>query len=101
MNVFLKSLLIFAGAGLAFAQSPNFDYPYLVTDAEGYIVEANEYTIPCFGDWDDDGDMDLMVGVLYDGNVFYYENVSTGVAPQFTEGEIVMADGSPITVIYA
>lgn len=42
-----------------------------------------------------------MVGVLYDGNVFYYQNVSSGGAPEFAEGEIVIADGSPICVIYA
>jgi hypothetical protein len=93
------SLLFLCGA--AAAQPPNFDYPYLLTDSLGYIVEDNEYTIPCFGDWDDDGDEDMLLGVLYSGNVYFYENISAGILPEFAPGVIVMADGEPVTVVYA
>ena len=89
---------IFATA--VWAQAPNFDYPYLCTDNTGYIVECNVYTAPEFGDWDDDGDQDLMVGVFYTGNIWYYENVSTGIEPEFAPYYEIVADGSPISVSY-
>ncbi len=86
--------------GSVWAQAPNFDYGYLITNDEGYIVEGNVYDAPEFGDWDDDGDQDLMVGVFYNGNVQYYENISTGIEPEFAPYELVTADGSAIQVTY-
>ncbi len=90
--------LLFAAA--AWAQAPNFDYAYFVTNDDGYIVQGNVYDAPEFGDWDDDGDLDLMVGVFYNGNIFYYENISTGVEPVFASRDTIEADGSPISVTY-
>lgn len=87
-------------ATAAWSQAPNFDYGYLVTNEAGYIVEGNVYDAPEFGDWDDDGDVDLMVGVFYNGNVYYYENISTGIEPEYAPYEVVQADGSPIQVTY-
>ena len=82
------------------AQPPNFDYAYFVTNSEGYIVENNLYTTPCFGDWDDDGDPDMMVGVLFYGYIYYYQNVAVGGEPVFAPHSLVTADGSPISVSY-
>jgi hypothetical protein len=79
---------------------PNFDYPYWINSTEGWIIQDNYYDIPEFGDWDDDGDLDLMLGVFYSGNIYYYENVSTGIEPEFTTHEVVEADGVPIAVTY-
>jgi hypothetical protein len=84
----------------AWAQDPNFDYPCFITNDDGYIVEDNNYCAPCFEDWDDDGDIDMMVGVFYDGNIWYYENVSTGVIPDFAPHTVLEADGAPIAVTY-
>ncbi len=99
---FIRSIFAFLlWCGAAAAQPPNFDYPYILTNSEGYIVEDNEYTIPCFGDWDDDGDEDMLLGVLYSGNVYFYENIAVGFLPEFADGVIVMADGEPVAVIYA
>lgn len=84
----------------ASAQLPNFDYPYLLANEKGYIIEDNTYDIPCFGDWDDDGDEDMMVGVLYYGNIYYYENISTGIEPEFAPHRFVRADGSVISVTF-
>lgn len=87
-------------AGTAWAQAPNFDYGYLLTNDSGYIVNGNVYDAPAFGDWDDDGDTDMMVGVFYDGNIQYYENISTGIEPEFAPYVLVTAGGSPISVTY-
>ena len=88
-------------AGPAMAQAPNFDYPYLIPIPGGYIVPSNDFAIPCVGDWDDDGDTDLLVGVMYDGNVIFYENVSARTLPHFAAGVLLEADGEPISVSYA
>ncbi|MHC4800472.1 MAG: hypothetical protein ACYTF1_27865 [Planctomycetota bacterium] len=93
-------VVCFLFAIAAWAQTPNFDYPYLMENDEGRIVEGNVYDIPEFGDWDDDGDTDMMVGVFFNGNIYYYENISTGIEPEFADHEEVTADGSPISVSY-
>ena len=85
---------------LGLAQPPNFGYPYFISNSDGYIIANNQYACPAFGDWDDDGDPDLMVGVLYFGNIIYYENISPGTLPQFATGVLVEADGEPISVNY-
>lgn len=88
-------------AGVAWAQAPNFDYPYLMSCPEGLIVENNYYDIPTFGDWDDDGDQDMMVGVFYSGNIFYYENTAvSGTPPVFANHTVLQADGVNIQVTY-
>ncbi|MBU0519453.1 hypothetical protein KJ564_11025 [bacterium] len=88
-------------AAVAWAQAPNFDYGYMMTtETSTYIVEGNVYDAPEFGDWDDDGDQDLMVGVFYNGNVQYYENTSTGAIPEFSDYSLVQADGANIQVTY-
>ena len=91
---------VLSGAIPAGSQTPNFDYPYFIANSDGYIIANNEYTCPAFGDWDDDGDPDLMVGVLYQGNIIFYENISPDTLPQFAAGVLVAADGEPISVNY-
>ena len=83
------------------AQAPNYDYGYLITNSEGYVVSGNIYDIPTFGDYDSDGDMDLLVGVFYSGNIWYYQNTAgTGNPPTFAPHTVVMADGLPLSVTY-
>ncbi len=85
----------------AWAQAPNFDYYYYVTSDAGYIVNGNVYDIPTFGDWDDDGDQDLMVGVFFNGNVYYYANFAgAGNPPEFADYVVLQADGINISVSY-
>ncbi|MBU0519455.1 hypothetical protein KJ564_11035 [bacterium] len=83
---------------IAAAQNPNFDYPILLTSADAYIVESQEHVCPAVGDWDDDGDEDLLVGVQYYGYVYFYENISTGSGYEFAPYERLMADGGALTV---
>jgi hypothetical protein len=95
------SCLVLLITNLAVAQFPNFGWPCWLSNAEGYIVYDNVCSVPCLDDWDGDGDADLMVGVMYDGYVYYYENISTEVIPQFGPVSLIEADGAPISVSYA
>ena len=88
-------------AVIAWAQAPNFDYGILITNSAGYLVNGNVYDIPTFGDWDDDGDQDLMVGVFFNGNIYYYQNTAgAGNAPVFSTYTYLQADGANISVTY-
>ena len=99
MQRFLEQfLLVVFLCGITYAQPPNFSFPYLQTTSAGYIVEVNEYACPTFGDWDSDGDADLMIGVLYYGFIYYYENISASIEPEFAPHQLIYADGSPIVV---
>jgi len=101
MNRFIICLLIcLLFTSVIWAQTPNFDYPYWLEAPEGIIVQDNYYDIPEFGDWDDDGDLDMMLGVFYSGNIFYYENISTTTEPEFADHVVVQADGANISVTY-
>ena len=42
------------------------------------------YSSPTFADIDGDGDQDMISGELF-GNIFYYENTGTAIAPAFVE----------------
>ncbi len=46
------------------------------------IFEVGSYSCPAFGDLDDDGDLDMLLGNL-DGRFVYYENVGAPNAPSF------------------
>jgi hypothetical protein len=102
----MKKLLTIIACGLlcaaAWAQAPNYDYPYFVNSAEGTIVSGSQvYDIPAFGDWDCDGDQDLMVGVFFNGNIWYYQNTAgAGQPPVFAAHTVVQADGADISVTY-
>jgi len=85
----------------AYAQAPNFDYPFMMSCPEGMIVENNYYDIPTFGDWDDDGDQDMLLGVFYSGNIFYYQNTAgAGAPPVLANHTVLQADGVNISVTY-
>ncbi len=89
-------------AGATWAQAPNFDYGHFMTSTQGYILQGNRYGKPVLGYWDNDSDLDLIVGVLDYGYLYYFKNLAGGgVAPEFAPPSIMMADGDTIAVTYS
>ena len=56
------------------------------------------YTTPCATDWDDDGDLDLLVGLSPRGQVLFFENVGSPTEPKLVDRGNVQADGKPINI---
>jgi len=74
------------------AQTPNFSYPYLIP-IPAVISSFNEFAVPCVGDWMTTATRPAH-GVMYDGYVIFYENIATGMLPQFASGVLIEAMGS-------
>ncbi|RJP73429.1 MAG: hypothetical protein C4524_14685 [Candidatus Zixiibacteriota bacterium] len=95
------ALAVVGWVGSGWAQPPNFDYPCLIYNPEGPVVNGNAYSSAAVGDWDGDGDADLLAGVYFYGHVHRFENVaSPGPEPQYGPGALVTASGQPLQVSY-
>lgn len=91
-----STLALYRNTGTA--TNPEFtyiDYNYLNLDMETYGLRS----VPAFGDLDDDGDEDLLLGIA-DGTLVYYENMSTGSGAVFAPPMIQYPDfnGNPVQV---
>ena len=63
--------------------------------AGGAPMELNNHAAPRLVDWDNDGDLDLLVAGG-DGYIWVFRNSGTAAAPVFEAGEQVLANGVPI-----
>lgn len=52
------------------------------------ILAGINYPVPDLADVDDDGDLDLVIGLSEDGQVKIYENTGTAVAAAFSEADV-------------
>ncbi len=61
-----------------------FDFSFAtVSDNPFSLADVGNSSAPIFADLDSDGDLDAFVGE-YDGNINYFENTGTSIAPAFS-----------------
>lgn len=78
-------------------ESPNYA-PYVFVEADGKPVDTFGCPSPNFGDFDGDGDLDLLCGEFLDGFT-YFENIGTRQAPRYAAGRrLTLSDGTPLTM---
>ena len=83
-NNFQNSLWFYRNTGSN--QSPDFAYTSN-NFLQGEMIDVGDYAAPAFADYDNDGDLDMFIGVYagqnFVGTVYHYENIGTPSAPAF------------------
>ena len=79
---------------------PVFEPDFTINWDGGIIHTDNRGAVPAAVDWNGDGRKDLLVGVFYDGNIYYYQNYGTNDDPVFHDRILLEADGAPIGLSY-
>jgi len=82
------------------ARVPIFEPDFTLTWDGGTIHDDNYGAVPCAVDWDGDSKKDLLVGVFYNGNIFFYKNYGTNQSPLFRDRVTLRADGQEISLTY-
>jgi hypothetical protein len=75
---------------------PKYDKP-LKVEADGKPIDVFGMPSPCFADYDNDGDLDLICGEFVD-KLTYFENVGTRKNPKYTAGRLLSHEGKTITM---
>jgi hypothetical protein len=66
--------------------------------AGGQPIDVGGHAAPLLADFDGDGSEDLLVGQNRGGMLLLHRNHGRCGAPQFEEGEVVLAGGAPASV---
>lgn len=62
-------------------------------EAEGKPLETYGWPSPCPGDFDGDGDLDIVCGEFRD-SFTYFENIGSKTSPKYATGRLVFEEGS-------
>jgi hypothetical protein len=76
-------------------EKPVYAEPTKILTTDGKPVDVFGMPSPSFGDFDGDGDLDLICGEFLDGFT-YFENVGTRTAPRYAPGRRLTAGGQPL-----
>ncbi len=84
--------LVFWVRNLGTTEKPRYDGARQIK-AAGQNVEVFGWPSPNFGDFDDDGDLDLLCGEFLDGFT-YFQNTGTRRRPNYAAGRRLRSEGS-------
>jgi hypothetical protein len=77
--------------------APVYGAPEKLLTTDGKPVDVFGMPSPSFGDFDGDGDLDLLCGEFLDGFT-YFENTGTKTAPRFAPGRRLTSGGRPLAM---
>ena len=77
--------------------APVYAPPEKILTTEGRPVDVFGMPSPSFGDFDADGDLDLLCGEFLDGFT-YFENTGSKTAPRYAPGRRLTVGGRPLTM---
>lgn len=75
--------------------APDYAPPEKILTTDGKPVDVFGMPSPSFGDFDGDGDLDLLCGEFLDGFT-YFENTGSATAPRYAPGRRLMTGGQPL-----
>lgn len=75
--------------------APIYAKPQQIIGADGQPLETYGMAGPCFGDWDGDGDLDIISGQFAD-TLVYFENRGSRSSPSYTPAQTLRDVNGPI-----
>ena len=84
------------GDGKSGQTVPNYAKPVKL-QADGQAVDVYGMPSPNLGDFDGDGDLDLLCGEFLDGFT-YFENIGTATEPRYRAGQRLKHEGKPLAM---
>ncbi|MDZ4689232.1 MAG: VCBS repeat-containing protein [Planctomycetaceae bacterium] len=81
----------------ATTDQPKYAEPVRLTTNDGKLIDTFGMPSPSFGDFDKDGDLDLLCGEFLDGFT-YFANLGTRSEPKYAPGQRLQFAGEPLTM---